>query len=365
MGYVRIDRDSPDLLRLAPGVEYGMASTFAVVLGVISSGVAGLVMASDVFGGMVVLYASLAFFFVAGLLRGRRRVIDVDIRDSAFYLLGRKASDVAVVPFWRVDCLRLAPAPVRTLRSSAVADAAEASSAVRWELDIVLKDKGRIGLDRTTSAKDASALGLLLAERTGLAFDDRSSAGGAFPACKQFEPDDGAVPVEPPPGSMLTCLPDEPAWRWSNSPGSAGLWLLILVTVTLAVTAAIALVRMLSAGVTLSGLVTVVVAAFFTHMAGGRLFRALFGGGWVALRSGRLVAGTHFFMRQYVTWDVPVDDIAGLRVSVPVTGAARLDCVTADGRVLPVVVMTPGLSILTAGDLQWLAARLRILVKQC
>lgn len=365
MGYVHIKEQTAQALELVPGAEYRVASAVTLVIGLTGCGAAGLIMFSEPFGGVIVLYIALAFLFAALMLRSRQRKIKIDLEDKAFYLLGQRSSDIAVVPFWRVERLRLRRvARAKQGEAPRVGSTQHDPSAGNWELDIVLRDGGYVGLERSTALSNISRLGVLLAEYTGIAFEDASSIQQSVAASRQYTPDGDDVPDVPPPGSVLNSHDEATGWSWSHSFSGYGLWLFMIIIVSLAVVAAIGMTVMLRSGISFAGIAIVFMSAFFLQLLGKRFCGILFGKSWISLGDGRCVTGTKCFIRPTITWDIALKDVLDFRVNLPVTGQASLECLTHDGRVLPVMSLVPGLSVVTPGDLFWLAAYLRVRVQR-
>lgn len=407
MGFMRVTQDTEHALRLAPGPEYRAAPGLAALLGVLCLGGAGLMLRDDASLVFLLFIASLMLLFVAGLLRSRMREVEIDLSEGVFYLFGRRPSDVALLPFSDVETLRIARArragtstetagqaarcvPVPEGRPPLTEDGACHAGAPRtgtdtaggdaddspggrsgahpggggrhWELSVILRDGGSVGIDRSIRAEEMASLGELLARRTGLGLEDLSPVGRDVEATVSGPAGPGEAPADPPPGSCITQVSADPGWQWSASPGGPALGLMAFSGGSLACAAGYGLMLMLERGVDIDMVTLVLVSAFFTHLVMGRLLRGLFGGGWLAVRGRTLATGDLLFMRKRTLWELPLAEAAHFRVTSPVLGPTRLDCVTKGGDVLPLACVTPGFSVVTPGDLHWLAGRLRGLV---
>jgi len=354
MGFMRVSQDSAGVMRLVPGPEYKAAPGMALLLSSMCLAGAGLVMGEDALGGVFLLVASLMLLLVVGLLRARMRDVVFDAIEGAVYLLGRRRADVAQVPLCEVAALR-------TMRVG--------RGGRHCELALVLCDGGWIGLDRGSRQEPLTRLGESLAAHMGLPFEAVAGPSSGTPPGKAAAAggeavDDGTVaacsgvPREPSPGSALAQDARGRSWQWSVSPGGAALGLMAFVSGALLCVVGYGLSLMLAGGF-VEGLVMVFVGGFFTYVVMGRLLRGVFGGGWLAVRGRLLQAGERLFDRKHTLWEREFDDVEGFRVAMPILGPSRLECLTTQGEELPVIVVTPGLSAVTPGDVLWLAARLR------
>ncbi len=372
MAYIRMENQAGNgqQLRLVPGGEYRVASRTTLIMGIVICALAALIALQDWLGALMCMYIGIVFLLTALMLHGRQRIIEFDKAEKTISILGGQKADMTMFSFADVEKLRLEPEPrLGDGEQRTMAKKSSAKSMRRWHLDMYGYDGTCVGLERSVALADMANFGRLLAEYMGVTFENAVNGAVIRPESKhdvtagQGEDGEYRAP-QPSPYSRLVALQDGheglvTGWQWPFLWRMGGVFALMLVTVSLAVVASFMLWYMLVLGVSFAYLVILVIAAFFLQIAAVAMWRILFRNAFCVVENGRVRCGTKIFWRRRIAWDVALDEVRKVFVHMPVKGRVRLYCAVADGRLLQMMELTSGLSVVTAGDAFWLATWLR------